>query len=172
MSLGGIPAISPELKSRLRFTSTHHEPIPGVLLFSDVGQSPVPIRANQCLCSRIDANYQQDDFLHEQHMLISESGRSILLVGCAHSGIIPIIEKCVALSGHLPDVVIGGFHLYSPGSGTEEPPERIREVGQRLAQWPCIYYSGHCTGQAAYEQLQTYLGTRLRPMHTGIHVEI
>ena len=54
----------------------------------------------------------RDDFVHEQHLLI-QGRKNVLLMGCGHKGVLNIIRQCPAA----PDIVIGGFHLYSPRTG-------------------------------------------------------
>lgn len=142
------------------------------LLFSDVGPSPVPISANQRLRRREEDAYPQDNLQHEQHLLATSCGMAVLLAGCAHGGVIPIMERCVSLLGRAPDVVLGDFHLYSPGSGETEPAESIQEIGRRLKAWPSTYYTGHCTGPSAFSQLKEILGDQLRPMSGGLELQI
>jgi 7,8-dihydropterin-6-yl-methyl-4-(beta-D-ribofuranosyl)aminobenzene 5'-phosphate synthase len=55
----------------------------------------------------------QDDFLHEQNLILTESGRHILLAGCAHCGIVNILQRARELSGKPMNAVIGGFHLHN-----------------------------------------------------------
>lgn len=71
-----------------------------------------------------------------------------------------------------PDVVLGGFHLYSPGSGETEPKEKIREIAHRLKAWHSVYYTGHCTGPLAFSQMKEILGGQLRPMSGGLELRL
>ena len=169
--IGLSPALE-QYRERLRFTEAAQRIDQELLLFSEAGPSPVPISSNQRLRRKEGDTYPQDDFRHEQHLLVTSGGKAVLLAGCAHSGVIPIMERCVELLGRAPDVVLGGFHLYSPGSGETEPAERVREIGCRLKTWPSVYYTGHCTGETAFGQMKEILGEQLQPMSGGMEVHI
>jgi 7,8-dihydropterin-6-yl-methyl-4-(beta-D-ribofuranosyl)aminobenzene 5'-phosphate synthase len=71
-----------------------------------------------------------------------------------------------------PDYVFGGFHLFNPTHKKSEAPELIRSVGEYLSNTPSVYYTGHCTGQEAYDQLKGMMGDRMRYMATGSVIEI
>lgn len=50
-------------------------------------------------------------------MLIREGKRLYLFGGCAHRGIVNIMERAKTLAGRYPDVVVSGFHLAAGGTG-------------------------------------------------------
>lgn len=51
----------------------------------------------------------EDDFLHEQYLIIQERDKVILISGCSHKGIINIINECINTYNLKIDYVIGGF---------------------------------------------------------------
>ncbi len=57
-----------------------------------------------------DEKSATDVFRHEQNLIIREEGNTVLLSGCAHNGIVNILEHYVNKYGGLPTHVIGGFH--------------------------------------------------------------
>lgn len=96
-----------------------------------------------------------DDFRHELYLLIEEKGRSILFSGCSHRGILNIV-------GHFqPDILVGGFHLM------RTPPEDLPPIADALSQFPTRYFTGHCTGEHAYDYLSSRLGDQLHAFSTG-----
>ena len=96
-----------------------------------------------------------DDFRHELYLLIEENGRRILFSGCSHRGILNIV-------GHFqPDILVGGFHLM------RTPPEDLPPIAAALSQFPTRYFTGHCTGEHAYDYLSSRLGDRLHAFSTG-----
>ena len=139
-----------------------------LLLFSDVkGRELVPI-GNQYMF--VDANggtYSQDGFLHEQNLIIEENGKTVLIAGCAHRGIINIVNRAADYIGKMPDVVIGGFHLHSREESQCETAERIRQLGELLLQTGSKYYTCHCTGVKAYEILRSVMGEQMQYFSTG-----
>ena len=40
-----------------------------------------------------EGKYYQDEFLHEQYLVLSEGGKRVLLSGCAHNGILNILDR-------------------------------------------------------------------------------
>lgn len=147
---------------------------PGLTLFSSVqGQSLLSQSNRVLLVRRGAADYTEDPFQHEQSLLIELEHRAVLLAGCAHRGIVNIMERAMELHGGPLDAVVGGFHLSNPRTGACEPEQTVRGVGAWLAQWEDTrYYTGHCTGRPAYEQLQPILGDRLQWISAGSRLEL
>jgi 7,8-dihydropterin-6-yl-methyl-4-(beta-D-ribofuranosyl)aminobenzene 5'-phosphate synthase len=105
-------------------------------------------------------------------MLVEEDGKSLLLGGCAHTGIVNIIEKCIAVTGKTPSCVISGFHLYNPSLKKSEPKEMAKELADALLIFPSQYYTCHCTGEEAFGWLKEYMGDRVGYLATGDRLEI
>lgn len=117
--------------------------------------------------------YIKDRFSHEQNLLIRSEGKSLLLAGCAHCGILNIIDSCKEVFGEYPSFIVAGFHLFSEGTGYKEPTEQVLELGKILKEkGNAVYYTGHCTGNAAYEELKTVLGERIHTITTGMQIEL
>jgi 7,8-dihydropterin-6-yl-methyl-4-(beta-D-ribofuranosyl)aminobenzene 5'-phosphate synthase len=143
-------------------------PADGLTLFSDVTGDDYHSSANDKLREKHGAEYPKDAFRHEQNLLIEDGGKTLLLAGCAHKGIVNILRRAEELLGRSPDAVCAGFHLYNPGPNIPEPPELVEAVGRELAaRRNTIYYTGHCTGETAFCQLKPILGDRLRAISTG-----
>ena len=107
----------------------------------------------------------RDDFVHEQHLVISEGEKNVLLMGCGHKGVLNILAQCPVK----PDVVIGGFHLYSMRSGQMLPEETIMELVRGLPD--ATYYTGHCTGDEAFGILQREM-PKMHALRTGTVIEV
>ena len=123
---------------------------------------------NRSLFRRIDGQYVQDDFSHEQCLVIRENGKSVLLSGCAHSGILNILERCRLAYGAAPDAVISGFHMMKKsGEYTPEEVDEIRETARELLSWPCAFYTCHCTGMPAFALMKEIMGGRLQYFACG-----
>ena len=111
---------------------------------------------------RRDGLLVQDDFCHEQELLVQEDGRRIVFSGCAHKGV------CNIVSWLQPDVFVGGFHL-SKLAGDDA---RLAQAAQILCAGSTCYVTGHCTGQAPYAYLKDCLKQRLSPLYTGAQFTI
>ena len=56
---------------------------------------------------------QCDDFVHEQFLVIRQGKTRILMSGCAHSGILSIMDAFCDKYGKEPDLVISGHQRFS-----------------------------------------------------------
>ena len=113
-----------------------------------------------------------DTFAHEQDLLITAEGKSVLVAGCSHRGIVNILAGAKERLGRLPDAVFGGFHFFELDPADPESARLIDDTGKALLDGETVYYTGHCTGEYAYERLHAILGDRLRRMTGGGIVEI
>lgn len=114
-----------------------------------------------------DGTYRPDEFRHEQDLLITAEGKTVLVAGCAHRGIVNIRNKATALLGREPEIVIGGFHLFQLDPANPQDEVLITRIGEALLEGGCVYYTGHCTGPAAYKKLKAILGDRLFALSGG-----
>ena len=113
-----------------------------------------------------------DDFAHEQNLLIREKGKILLVAGCAHNGIVSIIDH-IKLNGlPMPTHVIGGFHLYNKAANQFESPEIVQQIGEYLNESGAKFYTCHCTGIKPYEQLKAIMGDSISYLSTGDQLTI
>lgn len=109
-----------------------------------------------------------DDFAHEQCLVIKQKGKSWLLSGCAHNGILNILDRYIEIFGNAPDYVITGFHMMKKdGEHTEEEKTVIIQTAQELSRLDTVFYSGHCTGIPAFELMKEIMGDKLIALHSG-----
>lgn len=113
-----------------------------------------------------------DAFAHEQDLLISAEGKTVLVAGCAHRGIVNIRRTAEHLAGRAPDVVVGGFHLFRLDPEKESSGQLLRSIGQALLPGDTVYYTGHCTGEYAFDTLRDILGDRLRGISAGAVIDL
>lgn len=74
--------------SRFIFVDNHMVIGEDLELFSNVKGSTLNPFGNRDLLMIRDALLVQDNFAHEQNLILTESGKTILLAGCAHNGIV------------------------------------------------------------------------------------
>lgn len=135
--------------------------------FSGVEARELTSGANATLREKVGEEYPCDRFVHEQDLLITEDGKTVLFAGCAHTGIVNIIEHAKTIAPHI-DAVFAGFHLYNPTLKETQPRELVDAVASRLASYDGTrYYTGHCTGEQAFEWMKETLGDRLSYMSGG-----
>ncbi len=129
--------------------------------------------ANDTLREKVGDDYPKDAFRHEQDLIVTEGGKTVLFGGCAHNGIVNILRRAEEILGRAPDAVFAGFHLYNPSLGQSEPRELIEAIARELAaRKGTRFYTGHCTGQEAFDVLKETLGDRLVAMHAGSEWEV
>ena len=104
-----------------------------------------------------DAKKVEDDFTHEQNLIITAEGKKVLIGGCAHNGIVNIMEKVKEIKGYEVDVVISGFHLMNPDIGANESNDLVEGVASELVKYGSKYYTCHCTGLDSYAGLKAVM---------------
>lgn len=156
---------------RLNFCEGLNEIAPGLWLFSDVPERTPRPYCNRSLFAEHGGRFVPDLFSHEQNLLISEAGKKILLVGCAHSGIVNIMAEFRELFGTFPDEVIGGFHL-ARGSAGRESKASVAKTAAYLDRAGARYYTCHCSGEEPYRELKAVLGDRIRRVSAGSVFEL
>jgi 7,8-dihydropterin-6-yl-methyl-4-(beta-D-ribofuranosyl)aminobenzene 5'-phosphate synthase len=112
----------------------------------------------------LDADCTRPDPLTDDQALMIDLGRSvILLLGCAHAGVINTLDHVQHLTGGKPVcAVIGGLHL---GSASED---RIQKTIARLRTSNLDYLAPvHCTGWPATARLWQAFPNICRPAGVG-----
>ena len=141
-------------------------------IFSGVESKRLAPSGNTDLFMKDGEDFIQDDFTHEQNLIINENGKTLLVAGCAHNGIINIIDRFEAEKGCLPDYVIGGFHFYNRGANQSESSQVVDEIGNILLETHSQYYTCHCTGMESYNRLKTVIGENINYISTGENLEL
>lgn len=141
-------------------------------LFSGITGRRFRAKSNERLLRRDGEAFVRDVFDHEQCLVIEENGMHVLLSGCAHNGILNILDRYEELYGALPDVVISGFHLIQKQGYTPEDIAVIEETARELLQTGILFYTGHCTGQEPYQIMKSIMGDRLEPLCVGDEIRV
>ncbi len=127
---------------------------------------------NKRLLIKENDEFVRDDFGHEQYLVISDGKRKILLSGCAHNGMLSILDAFKEKYGTAPDVVISGFHLMKKTKYTDEELREIIDIGKELKKHPAQFFTCHCTGEPAYKIMKLSMGEQLRYVHSGEEVDL
>jgi 7,8-dihydropterin-6-yl-methyl-4-(beta-D-ribofuranosyl)aminobenzene 5'-phosphate synthase len=143
----------------------------GVWLFSGITQKESRPKSNSGLLMECNGRIMDDTFAHEQNLVIEEDGKTLLVTGCAHNGIVNILEYFYTLKGEMPDYVVGGFHLSSLSAGNEDF-DTIDKIGRRLMDTKAKYYTCHCTGIEPYKRLKSAMGYSIDYLSAGSEITI
>ena len=133
-----------------------------------LGEIPRKYPETQALLGEIsrDGVYEPDRILDDSALVyVNGKGKSralTIIAGCAHSGIINIVEYAKVVTGvSRIHAVIGGMHM-------KDASETVKERTLRyFAEQDIIMLRGcHCTGNALSGAVQQ------KPLHTGDYLEI
>ena len=129
---------------------------------------PLP-STNKRLRELCNGQYIQDEFHHEQNLLLTAGGKKILFCGCAHNGILNVLETLERKFGptSLPDLVIGGFHLMKRTEFSEADTAEVTEIANRLRAYKAHFATCHCTGLPVFNQMKEIMGEQLSYVYSG-----
>ena len=122
---------------------------------------------NKRLLIKTDGGFVPDDFIHEHFLVVKDKGITVLMSGCAHNGILSILDAYKDKYGKLPDIVISGFHLMVKREYRENELEEVRSIAEDLKTYQTKFYTCHCTGIPAFEEMKKIMGDRLEYVHSG-----
>ncbi|WP_352416950.1 MBL fold metallo-hydrolase [Clostridium tertium] len=161
-----------QFNERIIFTENIFEIDEDICIFSNVPKKYETSNLNDSLFIKIDGKYYKDDFTHEQSLLIRENDKYILIAGCAHKGIVNIIDKAEEIMDSNLSTVIGGFHLFNPVNKKSESLEFISDIAKNLNNKNTIFYTCHCTGNKAFYILKENLKDKIMYLSTGQVIEL
>ena len=122
---------------------------------------------NKDLLIRDEDGYRSDDFIHEQYLVIRQRERTILMSGCAHNGILSILDAFCEKYGKTPDLVISGFHLMKDTEYSDAEIREIEDIARELNDYSTKFITCHCTGIPAFELMRKIMGEKLEYVHSG-----
>lgn len=141
-----------------------------LFLFTNVTGRKYWAKSNLLLKRKVDGEFVQDMFDHEQCLVITEDNQHVLLSGCAHNGILNILEAYAGYFDKEPSMVISGFHLMKKGTYDEEEVQTIQETAKELQKMHTVFYTGHCTGLEAFAIMKEMMQEQLIFVHSGMMV--
>lgn len=114
---------------------------------------------------REENNFIDEDFVHEQYLLVKENQKSVLISGCSHKGIINI------QNWFNPDVLIGGFHFMKIPIEADGSTE-LKNYSKILSDTKTIFYTCHCTGIEQFDFLKKIMKDQLEYLSAGSYLEV
>lgn len=138
-----------------------------LFLFTNITGRRYFAKSNLDLSKKVEGKHMQDDFSHEQCLVISENSKNVLISGCAHNGILNIIDKYREYFNNDPEIVISGFHMTKKTEYTKDETEIILLTAKELSEMKTVFYTGHCTGEKAIELMAPVMKEKLVQIHSG-----
>lgn len=128
------------------------------------------------MCVVKDEKTAFDDFKHEQTVVFEVEGGLVCFNSCSHSGVdIAMAEVKRAFPDQKILAYIGGFHMMGVTgvNSCSYSKEEVQKVARELRDsGDTKFFSGHCTGQIAFDWLKEILGDRLEAFQSGKTFEI
>lgn len=140
-------------------------------LFSDTNYHEYRAESNKKLYAKEFGKIIQDNFSHEQCLVITENGNSTLFAGCSHKGIWNYVKEAERFCNSLL-ACVGGFHLYNPPTRKYEKDKLLDELAIALKETGLKYFTCHCTGQYAFKRMKKIIGENLSYLSCGESIEI
>lgn len=108
------------------------------------GGEVVKVAGETQICEGVHSTGLMGHTIQEQGLVLTTTGGTVVITGCAHPGITEMVEQAKEVTGDNIYLVLGGFHLGSVSSGgVKEIVKEFQQLGvQKVA--PC-----HCTGDQA-----------------------
>jgi 7,8-dihydropterin-6-yl-methyl-4-(beta-D-ribofuranosyl)aminobenzene 5'-phosphate synthase len=103
----------------------------------------------------------------EQCLMVDTPDGLVVIVGCSHPGILPMLEQAKRETGRPLYLVIGGFHLLGK---TEAESRRIATAMQALGVEHVS--AAHCTGDAATHAFRDVFGDRYVDAGAGAVIQL
>lgn len=144
--------------TRFRFVKGYEEVWPGVFFSGEVPRKTSFEAPDTRLKVRRGDELVQDPLRDDASLLVETSSGPVVICGCAHAGVINVLNHLREKSGHETlHAVIGGTHLgYTAGTGPqlEKTMDAFDEFGLELIG------VAHCTGQRAASVCHARFGPR------------
>lgn len=157
---------------QVKLLDDNHKIDDNLFLFTDVSGCDHLPYSNCVLYKDHSGELIQDTFSHEQNLVVEANNKRTLFCGCAHNGIVNILNRAEEIFKNQMDYVVGGFHLFNSFEKKSEDKELIKDIAAELAKRKTKYYTGHCTGIKAFGLLKNILGDQIEYFYVGDSLEI
>jgi 7,8-dihydropterin-6-yl-methyl-4-(beta-D-ribofuranosyl)aminobenzene 5'-phosphate synthase len=128
----------------------------------ELGVTLVRVDSSRTICPAVHSTGEMGHAIREQSLVVETDAGLIVVTGCAHPGIVDIVERAHGMGRGGIFFVFGGFHLGDlDAGGIERIISRFKELG--------IRYAGpsHCTGDRAIAAFRDAFGARCIAIGSG-----
>ena len=167
----GLPHRQEELEAlggRFRFAGGSVEVAPGIFTTGEVPRTTPFERLDAALKVRDGSGWRQDDIPDDQALVVQTKNGLVVVLGCAHSGIVNTLLHARRLAGDdRIYAVVGGTHLgFASKEQLDETVRALKGFGiRRLG-------VSHCTGLKAAARLSQEFGDAFFFNNAGSVVEL
>ncbi len=135
---------------------------------------PLPKANNYLYKESSYRGLQLDDFNHELVFCFGKE-QKLVCTGCAHSGLLNILDTVSSKYTSSIKWAIGGFHLLDSDENNQyESTQEIEEIASALKNdyTNIVFYTGHCTGDKVLNTLKHALNKQIQPFYAGMQLEL
>lgn len=174
-STGEIRDIGFELRDRYQefenefiFIDDYYKISDNIEIYSNIEMKNDFESTEKRLFVKRENEYIKDNFDDEIYMVIKKKEKLNLITGCAHRGIVNILNGISEITGVKEyGAVIGGIHTKGNGrERAEKTAEELIKIGADK------YYLNHCTGVEEYTILKGIIGDRTEYFFAGKSIKI
>lgn len=129
---------------------------------------PQPL-GNQNLFRKDKNELIPDNFKHELILTVG-SEKLFVFTGCAHSGLLNILQTVKEQTSLPLGWVMGGFHLLDAKNGSSlETDNQLGELTRYLVNYypHTEFITGHCTGDITFNKLKLVLQDQIKQFYCG-----
>jgi 7,8-dihydropterin-6-yl-methyl-4-(beta-D-ribofuranosyl)aminobenzene 5'-phosphate synthase len=140
----------------------------GVYLTGEVPRKTSFEKLDPKLFTEIDGKTDPDVFLDDQSLVLNTEQGLLVILGCAHSGLINILNHVIQKTGEDRFyAIVGGTHLdFLAPEQLEESIKALKQIHiERIG-------ASHCTGMTGAFRLRQEFGDRFFYGHVGSTLEV
>jgi len=140
----------------------------GIFLTGEVPRKTSFEKLDPKLFSEIDGKTNPDVFLDDQSLILNTERGLLVILGCAHSGVINILNHVINKTGKDRFyAIVGGTHLdFLAPKQLEESIKALRKIQiEKIG-------ASHCTGMSGAFRLHQEFGDRFFYGHVGSTLEV
>jgi len=118
------------------------------------GAKIIEVKESLQICENVYSTGQLGRLIKEQSLIIRTDKGLVVITGCAHPGIVNIVNTAKELINEDILLVMGGFHLeWATKGGIEKIISAFKQLGVRYV-GPC-----HCSGHKARSLFEKHFGS-------------
>ena len=165
----GVPrGVMEKYRNRIRMVSGSCEAEKGMWLIPHHTEGLEKYGKKNKLYVRSGFRLVPDSFSHEQSLVFESDGELVVFSSCSHAGPDTVIREVrETFPGKKIRALAGGFHLFNYSD------DEVRALAGRMRNLGISkIYTGHCTGDRAYEILREESGGAVQQFRCGLEMEL
>jgi len=145
-----------EANSRLQVALVKAFPAGFKRLVTSAGATLVAVDRPQGVSRHCLSTGEMRSVVKDEHALVLPTDKGLIIVtGCAHPGVVEIVERTIAITKQEVLLLAGGFHLLmDTAASIREKASRLRELGVKYVA------PSHCTGGEAIKIIAEVYGEK------------